>query len=195
MSVVESAVAGGRKEVALAAIAVLTAVLGAHGAGPAVSAPMWRRGLRAAGVGVEAAATPSCDVPLMARLALVDALGQLLVRAHGMPVSMLVPQHARPCSRRGLRPPGGRVLQLRLSWPGLPPCCAPVPATSSGAGWRTPVRHPCRSHRAPLDTKRDGRHVMAGRGAVQSVCLPLEQARGVRPRPPGAAGGAEAGDG
>lgn len=142
MSVVESAVAGGRKEVALAAIAVLTAVLGAHGAGPAVSAPMWRRGLRAAGVGVEAAATPSCDVPLMARLALVDALGQLLVRARGMPVSMLVPQHARPCSRRGLRPPGCRVLQLGLSWPGLPPCCAPVPATSSGAGWRTPVRHP-----------------------------------------------------
>ncbi|KAK9834027.1 hypothetical protein WJX81_004391 [Elliptochloris bilobata] len=78
MSVVESAVAGGRKEVALAAIAVLTAVLGAHGGGPAVSEEMWRRALRAAGVGVEAASTPSCTVPLMARLALVDAIGQLL---------------------------------------------------------------------------------------------------------------------
>lgn len=56
-------------------------VLGAHGAGPAVSDAMWRRALRATGVGVEAAATPSCTVPLMARLALVDAIGQLLVCA------------------------------------------------------------------------------------------------------------------
>lgn len=56
-------------------------MLGVHGAGPAVSEAMWRRALRAVGVGVEAAATPSCTVPLMARLALVDAIGQLLARA------------------------------------------------------------------------------------------------------------------
>jgi len=93
-------VAGGRKEVALAAIAVLTAVLGAHGAGPAVSAPMWRRGLRAAGVGVEAAATPSCGVPLMARLALVDALGQLLVRAHEARVPAVAAACGRPVPAR-----------------------------------------------------------------------------------------------
>ena len=55
-------------------------VLGAHGSGPWVGEGMWRRALRAVGVGVEAAATPSCTVPLMARLGLVDAIGQLLVR-------------------------------------------------------------------------------------------------------------------
>ena len=61
-------------------LCVAAQVLGAHGSGPWVGERMWRRALRAVGVGVEAAATPSCTVPLMARLGLVDAIGQLLVR-------------------------------------------------------------------------------------------------------------------
>lgn len=79
MMVVESAMAGARKEVALAAIGVVTTVLTAHGAGPAVSRAMWKRALRAMGVGVEAAVSPHCMVPLMARLELVAAIGQLHV--------------------------------------------------------------------------------------------------------------------
>ena len=81
MMVVESAMAGARKEVALAAIGVITTVMGAHGAGPAVGRPMWRRALRAMGVGVEAAASPRCGVPLQARLELVAAIGQVQARA------------------------------------------------------------------------------------------------------------------
>ncbi|BDA41918.1 Protein MON2 homolog [Coccomyxa sp. Obi] len=77
MLVVESAMAGARKEVALAAIGVITTVVGAHGAGPAMTRAMWKRALRAMGVGVEAAVSPNCMVPLMARLELVAAIGQL----------------------------------------------------------------------------------------------------------------------
>ncbi len=80
MLVVESAMAGARKEVALAAIGVITTVVGAHGAGPAMTRAMWKRALRAMGVGVEAAVSPNCMVPLMARLELVSAIGQLHVR-------------------------------------------------------------------------------------------------------------------
>jgi hypothetical protein len=80
MLVVESAMAGGRKEVALAAIGCITNVLSAHGSGPLVSHAMWRRALRALGVGVEAAASPNCMVPLQARLELVSAIGQVQVR-------------------------------------------------------------------------------------------------------------------
>lgn len=80
MMVVESAMAGGRKEVALAAIGVVTTVTGAHGAGPAMRRPMWKRALRAMGVGVEAAVSPHCAVPLMARLELVAAVGQVQAR-------------------------------------------------------------------------------------------------------------------
>ena len=65
MVVVESSMAGGRKEVALAAIAALAAVLAAHGGDAAAVTPaMWKRALRAVDVGVEAATSPTCQVPL-----------------------------------------------------------------------------------------------------------------------------------
>ncbi len=38
--------------------------------------------MRAMDVGVEAAASPQCMVPLQARLELVNAIGQLNVRSH-----------------------------------------------------------------------------------------------------------------
>ena len=66
MVVVESSMAGGRKEVALAAIALLSAVLAAHGSITDIVTPvMWKRAVRALGVGVEAATSPACMVPLM----------------------------------------------------------------------------------------------------------------------------------
>lgn len=69
MIVVESSMAGGRKEVALAAIALLAAVLAAHGSITDIVTPaMWKRAVRAVGVGVEAATSPACMVPLMVRL-------------------------------------------------------------------------------------------------------------------------------
>ena len=80
MMVVESAMAGACKEVALAATGVITIVLTAHGAGPSLRRAMWKRALRALGVGVEAAVLPNCMVPLMARLEIVAAIGQLHVR-------------------------------------------------------------------------------------------------------------------
>ena len=92
MLVVESAMAGACKEVALAATGVITTVLTAHGAGPAVSRAMWKRALRALGVGVEAAVLPDCAVPLMARLEIVAAIGQLHVRSLPAPTSL--PLHA-----------------------------------------------------------------------------------------------------
>jgi hypothetical protein len=66
MVVVESSMAGGRKEVALAAIALLSAVLQAHGSITDIVSPaMWSRAVRAVGVGVEAATSPACMVPLL----------------------------------------------------------------------------------------------------------------------------------
>ncbi len=75
MVVVESSMAGGRKEVALAAIMLLGGVLQAHaavpdlatGEGSIVTDAMWKRALRAADVGVEAATSPTCQVPLQVR--------------------------------------------------------------------------------------------------------------------------------
>ena len=65
MLVVESSMAGGRKEVALAAIAVLGAVLQTHGSiTNIVTLEMWKRALRAIDVGAEAATSPTCMVPL-----------------------------------------------------------------------------------------------------------------------------------
>jgi len=43
---------------------------------------MWKRAMRAMDVGVEAAASPQCMVPLQARLELVNAIGQLNVSRH-----------------------------------------------------------------------------------------------------------------
>lgn len=79
MLVVESALAGGRKEVALAAIAVVTQMMQAHGDSPAMQRFMWKRALRAVGVGVEAACSPHCLLPVQARLELVNAIGQLYI--------------------------------------------------------------------------------------------------------------------
>ena len=45
---------------------------------------MWKRAMRAMDVGVEAAASPQCMVPLQARLELVNAIGQLNVSATAM---------------------------------------------------------------------------------------------------------------
>jgi len=78
MVVAESSMAGGRKEVALAAIALLGAVLSAHGADPGtVSDAMWRRALRVIDVGVEASTTGNCQVPLPARIELLAFIGQV----------------------------------------------------------------------------------------------------------------------
>ena len=64
--VVESAIAGRSKEVALAALACLTGLLGAQGT--ACPGLVWRRSLRALGVGIEAATSPLCLVPLQVLL-------------------------------------------------------------------------------------------------------------------------------
>ncbi len=49
----------------------------AHAATEVMSRAMWKRALRALDVGVEAAASPQCAVPLQARLELVTAIGSL----------------------------------------------------------------------------------------------------------------------
>lgn len=78
MIVAESSLAGGRKEVALAAVGLLGSVLGAHGADDTVvTSVMWRRSMRALDVGVEAATSAGCLVPLSARAELVQLVGQL----------------------------------------------------------------------------------------------------------------------
>ena len=92
MLVVESSLAGGRKEVALAAISFLSGLLsGDSGAGCAgcapganladhnnsnrLSEPMWQRGFRAIDVGVVAATSGGCQVPLAVRTELVGLVG------------------------------------------------------------------------------------------------------------------------
>lgn len=75
MLVLESSMAGGRREVALAAMSVLVTVLQAHGGSEALARSMWKRALRAIGVGAQAAASPQCMVPLQARLELVASIG------------------------------------------------------------------------------------------------------------------------
>ena len=49
---------------------------------------MWKRAMRAMDVGVEAAASPQCMVPLQARLELVNAIGQLNVGSFLAPSSL-----------------------------------------------------------------------------------------------------------
>lgn len=75
MVVVESSLAGGRKEVALSAINMLSGLLGTQSTG--ISQSMWQRGLRAIDVGVVAATSGSCHVPLGARTELVSFVGSL----------------------------------------------------------------------------------------------------------------------
>lgn len=53
----------------------------AHGSSGSVSVDMWRRAVHALDVGVEAATSPQTLVPLMARLELVKAIGELQVRS------------------------------------------------------------------------------------------------------------------
>ena len=80
MLVAESSMAGGRREVAVAAIGVITTILQAYGGSPLLARDLWKRALRALGVALVAAASPHCMVPLQARLELVTAIGQLNVR-------------------------------------------------------------------------------------------------------------------
>lgn len=78
MVVAEGSLAGGRKEVALAAIGLLGSVLGAHGGDDTVvTAAMWQRAMRALDVGVEAATSGGCQVPLSARIEMVSLVGSL----------------------------------------------------------------------------------------------------------------------
>lgn len=128
MLVVESAMAGARKEVALAAIGVVTTVVCTHGAAEgAMTRAMWKRALRAVGVGVEAAVSPNCLVPLMARLELVAAIGHLHVRTprlppavgtHGMCLIALRDPFAlnnltmEPCAHASGGPQGQHILNL-----------------------------------------------------------------------------------
>lgn len=49
----------------------------AHAGSTLFSCTMWRRALRALDVGVEAATSPTCMVPLPARLELVNTINQL----------------------------------------------------------------------------------------------------------------------
>lgn len=79
MLVLESSLAGGRREVALAAMSLLVSIMQTHGTSALMKRSMWRRALRAVGVGAEAAASPQCMVPLQARLELVTSIGLLHV--------------------------------------------------------------------------------------------------------------------
>lgn len=71
--------AGGRREVAVAAMGVLVTVLQANSGSERLKRSMWKRALRAMGVGVEAAASPQCIVPLQARLELITSISLLHV--------------------------------------------------------------------------------------------------------------------
>jgi hypothetical protein len=75
MAVVESSLAGGRKEVALSAINLLGGLLSTQSA--EIGESMWQRGLRAIDVGVVAATSGGCHVPLGARTELVIFVGSL----------------------------------------------------------------------------------------------------------------------
>ena len=78
MIVIESSLAGGRKEVALAGIHLLNSVLLVHGSDDTVvTKRMWKRALRAIDVGVQAATSAGCQVPLAARLEIVTLIGDL----------------------------------------------------------------------------------------------------------------------
>ena len=79
MLILESSMAGGRREVAVAAMGVLVTVLQANSGSERLRKPMWKRALRAVGVGVEAAASPQCMVPLQARLELITSISLLHV--------------------------------------------------------------------------------------------------------------------
>lgn len=76
--------AGGRREVAVAAMGVLVTVLQANSGSERLERAMWKRVLRAVGVGAEAAASPQCMVPLQARLELVTSISHLHVSPPGL---------------------------------------------------------------------------------------------------------------
>ena len=77
MVVVESSLAGGRKEVALSAISLLGGVLGGYEGHANMSKTMWQRAMRAVDVGVVAATSSGCQVPLGARTELVTLVGNV----------------------------------------------------------------------------------------------------------------------
>lgn len=140
MVVVESSMAGGRKEVALAAIGLLSGVLQAHAKSPSsahsslggpqeggggsgtgqgaasveaasrgvVSEAMWKRAMRATDVGVEAATTPTCQVPLQVSQRLVSLVAGWL--AGWLGAGLPAQQHG------GGGRSGGRSSRTRGQW-------------------------------------------------------------------------------
>ena len=76
MLVIESSLAGGRKEVALSAMSLLSSLLGdSPEIRSSLSEAMWQRGFRAIDVGVVAATSGGCHVPLGVRTELVNLVG------------------------------------------------------------------------------------------------------------------------
>jgi hypothetical protein len=76
MLVIESSLAGGRKEVALSAMSLLSGLLGdSPEIRSSLSDAMWQRGFRAIDVGVVAATSGGCHVPLAVRTELVNLVG------------------------------------------------------------------------------------------------------------------------
>ena len=78
MLVIESSLAGGRKEVALSAMNLLSGLLGdAPEIRHSLTEAMWQRGFRAIDVGVVAATSGGCHVPLAVRTELVNLVGSV----------------------------------------------------------------------------------------------------------------------
>ena len=75
MVVVESSLAGGRKEVALSAMSLISGLLSTRS--PTITGAMWQRGIRAIDVGVVAATSGGCHVPIGARTELVNLIGSI----------------------------------------------------------------------------------------------------------------------
>ncbi|KAK9868608.1 hypothetical protein WJX84_001848 [Apatococcus fuscideae] len=82
MKIVESSMASGRKETAMAAIAIIASTVQAHGSSRVLTHAMWKRAMQALHVGIQAAACPGTIVPLQARLDLVSAISQMQVSLH-----------------------------------------------------------------------------------------------------------------
>ena len=86
--VVESAIAGRSKEVALAALACITGLVAAQGT--ACPPLVWRRSLRALGVGIEAATSPLCLVPLQVNICLLLVIRYVFACQRFLPTTSAV---------------------------------------------------------------------------------------------------------
>lgn len=84
MLVIESSLAGGRKEVALSAMSLLSGLLGdSPEIRSSLSEAMWQRGFRAIDVGVVASTSGGCHVPLGVRTELVNLVGAVYATNQG----------------------------------------------------------------------------------------------------------------